>query len=232
MSSQIQFRRGSTVQTTTFTGALAEVTVDTDKKTLVIHDGATAGGNPLASLGANTFTGAQTFSGSVSGITKTTVGLNNVDNTSDDNKPVSAATQTALNLKATLASTNSFTALNTFSTLSLVAIDKGNSGVSTQTFDYSAGGHQKLTITGATTIAFSNFPATGRGELLIELVNGAAFTITWPVINFMKTDGTFTTSIATYLTANTGRTALKTSGTDFLLVFSQDAGTTLYGKLL
>jgi len=189
MSSQIQFRRGSTVQTTTFTGALAEVTVDTDKKTLVIHDGATAGGNPLA-------------------------------------------TQTELNLKAALASTNSFTALNTFSTLSLVAIDKGNSGVSTQTFDYSAGGHQKLTITGATTIAFSNFPATGRGELLIELVNGATFTITWPVINFMKTDGTFTTSIATYLAANTGRTALKVSGTDFLLVFSRDAGTTLYGKLL
>ena len=33
-------------------------------------------------------------------ITKSTVGLNNVDNTSDANKPVSTATQTALNLKA------------------------------------------------------------------------------------------------------------------------------------
>jgi hypothetical protein len=116
--------------------------------------------------------------------------------------------------------------------ISLVALDKGSSGVSTQTFNYSAGGHQKLTITGATTIAFSNFPATGRGELLIELVNGSAFTITWPSINFMKPDGTFTTSIATYLAANTDRTALKASGTDFLLLFSQDAGTTIYGKLI
>jgi hypothetical protein len=38
------------------------------------------------------------------GLTKTQVGLANVDNTSDANKPVSSATQTALNLKANLAS--------------------------------------------------------------------------------------------------------------------------------
>jgi len=43
-----------------------------------------------------------TFSGTVSGITKTMVGLGNVDNTSDANKPVSTATQTALDLKANL----------------------------------------------------------------------------------------------------------------------------------
>jgi Major tropism determinant N-terminal domain len=44
MATQIQFRRGSTAQTSTFTGALAEVTLDTSKQTLIIHDGATAGG--------------------------------------------------------------------------------------------------------------------------------------------------------------------------------------------
>jgi hypothetical protein len=45
-----------------------------------------------------------TFTGTVAGITSTMVGLGNVDNTSDANKPVSTATQTALDLKATLAS--------------------------------------------------------------------------------------------------------------------------------
>jgi hypothetical protein len=40
-----------------------------------------------------------TFTGTVSGITKAMVGLGNVDNTSDVNKPVSTATTTALNLK-------------------------------------------------------------------------------------------------------------------------------------
>jgi len=41
-----------------------------------------------------------TFTGTVSGITKTMVGLANVDNTADSAKPVSTATQTALDLKA------------------------------------------------------------------------------------------------------------------------------------
>ena len=44
-----------------------------------------------------------TFTGTVSGITATMVGLGNVDNTSDADKPVSTAQQTALNLKANIA---------------------------------------------------------------------------------------------------------------------------------
>lgn len=40
-----------------------------------------------------------TFTGTVSGITKGMVGLGNVDNTSDTNKPISSATQTALDAK-------------------------------------------------------------------------------------------------------------------------------------
>src|SRR3954470_18561738 len=48
MPKQVKFRRGTTAQHATFTGALGEVTMDTSKKTLVAHDGATAGGNPLA----------------------------------------------------------------------------------------------------------------------------------------------------------------------------------------
>lgn len=45
-------------------------------------------------------TSSPTFTGTVSGITKSMVGLGNVDNTSDADKPVSTATQTALDLKA------------------------------------------------------------------------------------------------------------------------------------
>lgn len=43
------------------------------------------------------------FSGTPTGLTKAHVGLGNVDNTSDVNKPISTAEQTALNLKANLA---------------------------------------------------------------------------------------------------------------------------------
>lgn len=45
-----------------------------------------------------------TFTGTVSGVTKAMVGLGNVDNTADTAKPVSTATQTALDLKANLVS--------------------------------------------------------------------------------------------------------------------------------
>lgn len=48
MSTQVQIRKGNTAQTASFTGALAELTVDTDKKVVVVHDGSTAGGVPLA----------------------------------------------------------------------------------------------------------------------------------------------------------------------------------------
>jgi hypothetical protein len=44
-----------------------------------------------------------TFTGTVNGISKSMVGLGNIDNTSDADKPVSSATQSALNLKASLA---------------------------------------------------------------------------------------------------------------------------------
>jgi hypothetical protein len=56
------------------------------------------------SLGLKANLANPTFTGTVSGITKAMVGLGNVDNTSDASKPVSTATQTALDLKSNLAS--------------------------------------------------------------------------------------------------------------------------------
>jgi len=48
MSKQIQSRGGTTAQHKVFTGAPREVTVDTDKNVVVVHDGVTAGGVPMA----------------------------------------------------------------------------------------------------------------------------------------------------------------------------------------
>ena len=47
MPDQLQLRGGTTTEHNSFTGALREVTVDTTKKTLVVHDGSQAGGTPL-----------------------------------------------------------------------------------------------------------------------------------------------------------------------------------------
>jgi len=67
----------------------------------------TALGNKLdSSTATSTYApiASPTFTGTVGGVTKSMVGLGNVDNTTDANKPVSTATQTALDLKANLAS--------------------------------------------------------------------------------------------------------------------------------
>ena len=48
MSRQIQFRRGTASEHNDFTGAIGEVTMDTDNKTLRVHDGETVGGTALA----------------------------------------------------------------------------------------------------------------------------------------------------------------------------------------
>lgn len=45
---QVQLRRGTTAQHAVYTGPQGEVTVDTDKNALVLHDGATAGGIQIA----------------------------------------------------------------------------------------------------------------------------------------------------------------------------------------
>jgi hypothetical protein len=50
MASQIQYRRGTNAQNIAFTGALAEITVDTTNGTLRVHDGFTPGGSNVATV--------------------------------------------------------------------------------------------------------------------------------------------------------------------------------------
>lgn len=67
-----------------------------------------------------------TFTGTVGGITKSMVGLGNVDNTTDAAKPISTATQTALNAKQdTLVSATNIKTIN-----SVTILGSGNLAVS------------------------------------------------------------------------------------------------------
>jgi hypothetical protein len=65
-----------------------------------------------------------TFTGTVAGITKTMVGLGNVDNTADASKPVSTAQQTALDLKSNIAGPT-FTGTVTVPTLDVTTTATG-----------------------------------------------------------------------------------------------------------
>ena len=72
MPKQVRLRRGTTAQHSAFTGAEGELTFDTTKKVLVIHDGVTAGGKPIdgfvkvnpgSPLTAQTIAGPVNFTG-------------------------------------------------------------------------------------------------------------------------------------------------------------------------
>jgi len=64
MPTQLQLRRGTTTEHSTFAGAVGEVTIDTTKDTAVVHDGATNGGYPLAKETGSTF-GNSNVSGNI-----------------------------------------------------------------------------------------------------------------------------------------------------------------------
>ena len=98
------------VATTAFVGTAVANLVDSSPALLNTLDeiAAAIGDDPnfattiTTSIGLKAPLASPTFTGTVSGITSTMVGLGNVNNTSDVNKPVSTATQTALDLKLNL----------------------------------------------------------------------------------------------------------------------------------
>jgi len=73
-----------------------------DELAAALGDDANYAATITTALGTKAPIASPTFTGTVSGIDKTMVGLGNVNNTTDANKPVSTATQTELNLKLNL----------------------------------------------------------------------------------------------------------------------------------
>jgi len=71
-----------------------------DELAAALGDDASFAATVTANLSSKAPIASPTFTGTVSGITKSMVGLDNVDNTSDSNKPISSLTQTALNAKS------------------------------------------------------------------------------------------------------------------------------------
>ena len=70
----VQRRRGTTAEHSSFTGLAGELTVDTTKDTVVVHDGSTAGGIPLLrqdvnNLAADAISGDKVHGGTISGST-------------------------------------------------------------------------------------------------------------------------------------------------------------------
>jgi hypothetical protein len=95
MADQLQLRGGTTTEHSTFTGALREVTVDTTKKTLVVHDAATAGGIPVAREDLSNVSGANIVAAVPAGST-TAAGLLQLTDSTSSTSTTTAATPAAV----------------------------------------------------------------------------------------------------------------------------------------
>ena len=140
-------------------------------------------------------------------LVKGDVGLANVDNTSDANKPVSTAQQTALDGK-----------VNVTNGGGEIFFDAGNSGTAI-TLNLANGNVQKLTLTGNCTITLTS-PASGafRSLLLYVFQDGTGSrTITWPGSVKWGTAGAPTLSTTA-------------SKMDKILLDTVDGGTNWYGS--
>lgn len=116
--------------------------------------------------------------------TQSSVGLGNVDNTSDLNKPVSNATQTALNLKQNLLPYTSYQALLTqSSTDAPVAVVYGN-GFGATTFTLARTSAGLYTITASTPVFTANKTTISFSNPLATLVSIFAVITSTTVITF------------------------------------------------
>jgi hypothetical protein len=148
----------------------------------------------FSTSGLLTASGGLFVSGSVTGLSKTHVALDQVDNTSDLNKPISTATQTALNLKANV-NNPTFTGTVSGITKNMVGLDQvdntsdTNKPISsaTQTALNSKANTNNATFSGTTTTNFltSNGLLTANAGITLPAtqnfnMNGNIITNTTP----------------------------------------------------
>ena len=177
--------------TTTGTDLTSSVATGTTTPVITLNvPDASATARGVISTTSQTIAGDKTFTGTTSGITKSMVGLSNVDNTSDVNKPVSTATQTALNLKQdTLVSGTNIKTINSTTLLGSGDITTGTvtsvgvsmpSAFSVASSPITTSG--TIAITGAGVVSkyvrgdgsLANFPlSSGGGSSISYYLNGS-----------------------------------------------------------
>ena len=161
MSIEVQLRRGSALQNSTFTGAVGELVYATDTKELFIHDGVTPGGtNVAASVADDSITFAK-----IEEIADQTILGNNTGGTSDILELTPAQVRAIINVAngatandsdANLKNRANHTGTQTASTISDFDTEvANNTAVAANTAKVSNATHTG-DVTGSTTLTIAN----------------------------------------------------------------------------
>lgn len=210
MATQIQFRRGTTSEHSSFTGAVGEITIDTTKDTAVIHDGSTAGGIPLAKE-----------SSVISGITASAAELNILDGATATTAEINYLDITALGTseasKAVTADSNGVVTFDNGISEEYTAVTSTSNATTVNLQDGTNFSH---TLTENTTFTFSNPASSGKSSSftlkLVQDASASGYTVTWP------TSVDWPAATAPTLTATA-------SAVDYFVFITHDGGTTWYG---
>lgn len=149
------------VSTATQTALDGKQTLDADLTTIAALDSSTAGA--LVTDGAGWIRKTYAQLKTALGLVKGDVGLGNVDNTSDANKPVSTAQQTALDLKENLA--NKATDFSTVNNTLYPTVQAVNNAINTAVVGL-------LDYRGTYDASSNLFPASGGSGLLGAILKG------------------------------------------------------------
>ena len=178
MATQVQFRRGNTAQTSTFTGATAEITIDTDKEVVVVHDGVTAGGYPLARESALTANVASiisafnTANAAFSTANFAFLAANTATATdTTQNNSITAAFTTANS--AGVYANGAFVQANSNYISAVTRLTVTNNGSSAYLIDQYTGNNASIYVSGGETIAFHLNGITGH-PFMIRVSSGGA----------------------------------------------------------
>ena len=218
MSTQVQFRRGTTTQNNAFTGAIGEISVDTDLKTIRLHDGTTAGGgstmlNTVSAQTAlnKTFSTGSVWQGNAVGLAYGGTGSSLTANAG----AVAYSTANGLALSASGTSGQILTSggLGAPTWVAASSISAGTATVATTATNIAGGSAGQLIIQADT--GLSTFITAGATGTFLKSA-GAGYAPTWATADI--TIGTTVTPLGGANTSLAGLNILAATGTSHWLI--------------